>query len=629
MAIEATSQSKWLAAAVAQRILSSNESATLLEESLQRAVTPAELAMEKGLASAVQCDIVEALINPGNVAPGFEVQDVLGHGGLGVVYRARQVALDRLVALKTVLVTKLDTATALARFKKEAKAIGTFHHPNIVAAFDSGTHEGRLYLAMEMVDGEDLAQYAARNGRLDEHLALSIARQVAAGLAHAAQQEIVHRDVKPANILLTDAPEGFPLPPGVPLAKITDFGLALLSEENSDDRVTRAGTTMGTPQYMAPEQFLGSTVDYRADIFSLGATLFEMLAGHKPFPGANVAEVYAHRLQNGNRPDLESLAEHCSPDVVELVENLMSEARIDRPSDYKTIIARIDEIVAPTSPHLSSASARIPSVRRRTEVLMVAKADTLTHITPSDSTPVAGVSPLAPRKSSKRRFIWIAAATVTLTAAIIAIIMLPRGNPNPPSLPNLVSTGWERPLFDGATLDGWQSPRGSWGQARDAEGGYVLQGRATGANQAILSRLLPMPADFESDSFRIHVGVNELDHSVVHIHFGRADSQFALLFENNEVDFGRLDTEGEFRGLCLRPISVNPPEDKDVPQYHQIRIDRHAGSWLVFVDGKFLAKAKDSTDAHKPTLSLYVADGMAHFENLRLVELKEAPPTLP
>src|SRR5262249_41597367 len=155
----------------------------------------------------------------------------------------------------------------LSRFEQEARAIGRMQHPHIVSAYDFGRHAGRLYLAMEFVEGENLDQFIVRRGPLDEATAWGLARQAVAGLAHASRLGIVHRDVKPANLLLVTAEPGLGLAAGLPLVKITDFGLAFLTEEaDSRTRLTSTNAAVGSPHYMAPEQLSGELVDHRADI---------------------------------------------------------------------------------------------------------------------------------------------------------------------------------------------------------------------------------------------------------------------------------------------------------------------------------------------------------------------------
>src|SRR5206468_1091946 len=152
--------------------------------------------------------------------------------------------LDRLVAIKTVLLSMLSQSGAVARFEQEAMAVAKLRHPNIVTAYDFGRHSGRLFFVMELLEGETLETLITRLGHVDEPLAWGIIRQTAAGLAHAARVNVIHRDIKPANLFLVEAPSGFTLSGGQPMVKITDFGLALLERHSPQaDRITMAGTT--------------------------------------------------------------------------------------------------------------------------------------------------------------------------------------------------------------------------------------------------------------------------------------------------------------------------------------------------------------------------------------------------
>ena len=211
--------------------------------------------------------------------PGYEILGTLGRGGMGVVYKARQTGLNRLVALKMIIGGSLAGEKQLARFRIEAEAVAQLRHPNIVQIYDIGEVEGMPFVSLEFLDGGDLA------GRLDStpqpgmaaaELMATLARAI-----HAAHQaRIVHRDLKPANVLL--AGDGTP--------KITDFGLAKRLE--SEDHQTQSGDIMGTPSYMAPEQALGRTKDVgpAADIYALGAILYEVLTGRPPLKGETVME---------------------------------------------------------------------------------------------------------------------------------------------------------------------------------------------------------------------------------------------------------------------------------------------------------------------------------------------------
>lgn len=204
----------------------------------------------------------------------YEVLALIGRGGMGAVYRARQRSLDRLVAIKVLPLEASADELFAARFQSEARLLARLQHPNIVAVYDSGaTAEGYLYLVMELVEGSDLAQMI-RAGKLSAPQSLEIVARVCDALQYAHQRGIIHRDIKPSNILFsTDG-----------VVKVADFGLAKLhdSTDATANAQTLTGTVMGTPEYMAPEQRRGDTVDQRADIYSLGVLFYEMLTGQVP-----------------------------------------------------------------------------------------------------------------------------------------------------------------------------------------------------------------------------------------------------------------------------------------------------------------------------------------------------------
>ena len=222
---------------------------------------------------------------------GYEIQEVLGHGGMGVVYKARQLGLNRLVALKMVLAGINASPQDLARFRAEAEAVAQLQHPNIVQIYEIGEQNGCPFLALEYVGGGSLA--AQLDGtpiapRQAAELVLALARAV----QHAHETGIVHRDLKPANVLLQ--PDGTP--------KITDFGLAKRSA--SDHARTETGTILGSPSYMAPEQATGRTHDIgpATDIYALGVILYELLTGRPPFKGASLLETIEQVRENDPVP---------------------------------------------------------------------------------------------------------------------------------------------------------------------------------------------------------------------------------------------------------------------------------------------------------------------------------------
>ena len=242
--------------------------------------------------------------------PGYDVEALLGRGGMGVVYKARHRRLNRLVALKMLIAGAHAGPAERARFQREAEAVASLRHANIVAVYDVGDHEGCPYFTMELLEGGTLAQALAgtpQSARQAAALLITLAEAVQA--AH--QAGIVHRDLKPANILLTA--EGTP--------KVADFGLARHFE--GEQALTLSGARIGTPSYMAPEQVIGKTgtIGPAADIYALGAVLYEMLTGRPPFRGETAAEterqvihdepVSPSRLNTKVPRDLETICLKC------------------------------------------------------------------------------------------------------------------------------------------------------------------------------------------------------------------------------------------------------------------------------------------------------------------------------
>lgn len=208
----------------------------------------------------------------------YEILDKLGEGAMGIVYRAKDSALGRVVALK-VLSSEFGVEDELhKRFEREAEAIGRLNHPNIVQVYDLGEADGRLYMAMELLEGEDLRHLIERRVEIALADRVRILHEICDGLGYAHSRGVVHRDIKPANILVTSSGR----------VKILDFGLARVATRQT---ITRRGVILGTPDYMSPEQAMGTPVDPRSDIFSAGGVFYEFLTLQKPFKGKTLHSV--------------------------------------------------------------------------------------------------------------------------------------------------------------------------------------------------------------------------------------------------------------------------------------------------------------------------------------------------
>jgi serine/threonine protein kinase len=263
------------------------------------------------------------------VFPGYEVLSVLGRGAMGVVYKAKQLGLDRIVALKMLPHGVQADGDTLKRFQTEAKAMAQLHHPNIVQVYDIGDEHGAPYFSLEFVDGGSLAQKLRGQPQPPRQAALLI-ETLARAIAVAHERGVIHRDLKPANILLTLG--------GQP--KIMDFGLAKLLDDQSVR--TLQGAILGTPSYMAPEQARGltNTIGPAIDIFSLGAILYEALTGRPPFQGATVMDTMQKLINERARPP-----RRVRPDLPVDLERIVMKCLEKDPADrYQTAIELADDL---------------------------------------------------------------------------------------------------------------------------------------------------------------------------------------------------------------------------------------------------------------------------------------------
>ncbi len=229
----------------------------------------------------------------------YVLLDRLGEGGMGQVFKARHRHMQRTVALKVIRKERLAHPGAVERFYREVQAAAQLHHPNIVVAFDAGPAGNTHYFAMEFVDGPDLARLVRESGPLPPGRACEYARQAALGLQHAHERGLVHRDVKPANLLVGGDGSA------TPVVKILDMGLALLHSPGEREKgLTQTGQVMGTPEYLAPEQALDArTADARSDLYGLGCTLYYLLAGRAPFRGETLTQVLLkHQMARPEEP---------------------------------------------------------------------------------------------------------------------------------------------------------------------------------------------------------------------------------------------------------------------------------------------------------------------------------------
>src|SRR6476619_4422822 len=272
---------------------------------------------------------------PTVLAERYRLDRSLGNGGMGEVFEATDLTLHRNVAVKLLSPSLVQDEPARARFLREARALAQVNSPHVVAVYDAGEDDERPYLVMELVEGTTLEHELERAGRLEPPRAVAIAKDIASGLASAHEQGIVHRDVKPSNVFLTPSDA----------AKVGDFGIARLAR--TDATLTLTGQTFGSPPYVAPEQATGGTVDARADLYSLGCVLFQMLVGRRPFSGDDpVSLVYQHVHTTPAR--VESVRPEVPAALGDLVAGLMAKDPDDRPDSAEEVRRALESI--PTGP---------------------------------------------------------------------------------------------------------------------------------------------------------------------------------------------------------------------------------------------------------------------------------------
>jgi urea transport system substrate-binding protein len=357
--------------------------------------------------------------------PGYEIIDELGRGGMGIVYKARQIGLNRLVAIKMVLSGVHASPTALSRFRIEAEAVARLQHPNIVHIYDIGNKDGCPYFTLEYVAGGSVDRLL-NSGPLEIRDAVLLAEGVARGLHHAHERGIIHRDLKPANVLLSgaDAPleDGSNL--GIP--KLTDFGLAKQLE--GDARLTRTGSVMGTPSYMAPEQALGETdsIGPETDVYGLGVILYEMLTGQPPFVGRNDVET-VQMVMSDDPEEIADLRPDCPVVLQQITMKCLAKETLDRYPTAKGVADDLHRFLNDQPPLFGATSGDKTAALRRSGIKAPSRLPAARRSRPAVRPPV---SRKAEAKRAQSRRLFVGAIAIALAGCVAAAIGIQRWRPN-------------------------------------------------------------------------------------------------------------------------------------------------------------------------------------------------------
>jgi serine/threonine protein kinase len=326
----------------------------------------------------------------------YEIRAPLGKGGMGTVYRGWQLSVDREVAIKVIHPKLSNDRSAVKRFLREARLASRLSQPNIVNVYDFGQSDNVLYLVMELLRGHTLASELGQGRRINPKRTITIASQLCDALEAAHAQGIVHRDLKPSNIVILDDP------PGRDLIKVLDFGLAKSLIQDSGSVVTNTDALLGTPLYMAPEQIEGQVSDQRADLYSLGCILYEMLTGRPPFVENAVSAVLARHMHDTHA----ALPAHVPVKLRTLIDQLLEKSREERLQTAGEV-RRILEDVRDSAPAMRETPVAVEIPNDTIPDISPALAET--HAAPNTPTPVGMVVRATPVSTTS-----VPAATTSL-----------------------------------------------------------------------------------------------------------------------------------------------------------------------------------------------------------------------
>ncbi len=347
----------------------------------------------------------------------YEIRAPLGKGGMGTVYRGWQLSVDREVAIKVIHPKLSNDRSAVKRFLREARLASRLSQPNIVNVYDFGQSDGVLYLVMELLRGHTLASELGKGRRINPKRTVTVALQLCDALEAAHAQGIVHRDLKPSNIVILDDP------PGRDLIKVLDFGLAKSLVQDSGSVVTHSDALLGTPLYMAPEQIEGKESDQRADLYSLGCILYEMLSGTPPFVDNAVSAVLARHMHDSHK----QLPAHVPPRLRELIDRLLAkqpEQRLQTAGDVRRVLDDVRDS-APVVGERTPIAVHIPDTPDTIPDISPALAETYTA-TPAPAGNVVTAPPAQVQPNRRGRRYLIPALIAAVGVGALSFVMIDR-----------------------------------------------------------------------------------------------------------------------------------------------------------------------------------------------------------
>lgn len=352
---------KILSAAIESGLITENQRKMLMESfgSSPEPQSLVQLMMQRGLINKESAD--DLLIRASrDVIPGYDVQEELGKGGMGVVYKAIHKKLNRVVALKVINPEASMNKAYKERFRQEALALAKLNHPNIVQVYDYGEFNNQLYIALEFVNGSDCLDLIKEKGQVDVKTALRVIHDAALGLGYAKESGIIHRDIKPANLIMhRERTTGFRADWSV---KISDLGLARDMDVAPGAGITQTGILMGTPAYMSPEQADGQAVDHRSDIYSLGASLYHFLTGQIPFEGESIVNMLVKKHEAAlNHPRF--LVAELPETVFLILDRMMARMPEARYQNYSALVKDVSDFLSGREPEVVPVPAEASSYK--------------------------------------------------------------------------------------------------------------------------------------------------------------------------------------------------------------------------------------------------------------------------